>query len=397
MATQLDVEPTAISEYDWQGRTGKRYRGRLRTALGVRPATADDFTAVETWLRAEVVPWDHHLRHLQDAVLEWYRSRRIEPPTTGRIDRLVRSTVRTYETEIFDRTAAKLPPSTRSAMDTLLDSSLPSDEHETQEGSDWRRTSFSVLKTDPGRVSLKSVLRELEKLRRIEALEFPANLCAGIQPKILRHYRLRAAAEPPREMRLHPEPLRYTLLAAFCWQRRQEIIDGLVDLLIQIVQRISVRAEKKVVEELVGDLQKVHGKTTLLFKMAEAALEQPHGVVKEVLYPVVSEQTLSDLVKEYRAPGPTYRRHVYTILRASYSGHYRRMLPPLLDALDFRANTATHRPIIQALAFIKANRDSRKQHFTVDGTVPIEGVIPPNWRELVMERDPSGEDPCESD
>ena len=95
-----------------------------------------------------------------------------------------------------------------------------------------------------------------------------------------------------------------------------------MDLLIQIVHRISVRAEKKVVDELLGDLQKVHGKTTLLFKMAEAALEQPNGVVKEVLYPVVSEQTLSDLVKEYRSNGPTYRRHVHTILRASYSGHY---------------------------------------------------------------------------
>ena len=47
--------------------------------------------------------------------------------------------------------------------------------------------------------------------------------------------------------------------------------------------------------------------------------------------------------------------------------------------------------IIQALALIKASRDSRKQHFTVDGTVPIEGVIPLNWRELVMEHDPSGE------
>jgi hypothetical protein len=99
-------------------------------------------------------------------------------------------------------------------------------------------------------------------------------------------------------MRLHPAPIRYTLLAAFCWQRRQEIIDGLVDLLIQIVHRISVRAEKNVVEELVGDLQKVHGKTTLLFKMAEAALAHPEGVVKEVLYPVVSEQTLANLVKE---------------------------------------------------------------------------------------------------
>ncbi len=332
MAKQLAVEPNAILAYDWQGRTGKRYRGRLRTTLGIRPATAEDFTAVETWLREEVVPWDHHLRHLQDAVLGWYRSRHIEPPTEGRLDRLVRSAIRTHEAALCDGTAAKLSPSTRQALDTLLDSSLPSDEHEAQESADWHRTSFSVLKTDPGRVSLKSVLRELEKLRQIEALELPANLCAGIQPKILRQYRLRAAAEPPREMRLHPEPLRYTLLAAFCWQRRQEIIDGLVDLLIQIVHRISMRAEKKVVEELVGDLQKVHGKTTLLFKMAEAALEQPHGVVKEVLYPVVSEQTLSDLVKEYRAHGPTYRRHVYTILRASYSGHYRRMLPPLLDA-----------------------------------------------------------------
>jgi hypothetical protein len=130
-------------------------------------------------------------------------------------------------------------------MDALLDSSLASDEHEAQEGSDWRSTSFSVLKTDPGRVSLKSVLRELEKLRQIEALALPDDLFAAIQTTILRQYRLRAAAEPPREMRLHPAPIRYTLLAAFCWQRRQEIIDGLVDLLIQIVHRISVRAEKK--------------------------------------------------------------------------------------------------------------------------------------------------------
>jgi hypothetical protein len=47
MAKQLDVEPNAISDYDWQGRTGKRYRGRLRTALGIRSATAEDFEALE--------------------------------------------------------------------------------------------------------------------------------------------------------------------------------------------------------------------------------------------------------------------------------------------------------------------------------------------------------------
>ena len=130
------------------------------------------------------------------------------------------------------------------------------------------------------------------------------------------------------------------------------------------------------VDELLGDLQKVHGKTTLLFKMAEAALEQPEGVVREVLYPVVSEQTLSDLVKEYRAHGPTYRRHVYTILRASYSGHYRRMLPPLLDALDFRANTAPHRPIIHALAFIRPTATVANSTFPWMARCPLTGSFP---------------------
>ena len=229
MAKLLDVNPKAISDYDWQGRTGTRYRRRLRTAMGIRPATAEDFKGIEAWLHKDVVPWDHDARHLQDAVHAWYRSRLIEPPTAGRIERLVRSVVRTHDTAICDGTVAKLLPSTRQAMDALIDSSMPSDGQDADEGSDWHSTPFSVLKTDPGRVSLKSVLRELEKLSQIETLALPDHLFAEIQPKILRHYRLRAAAEPPREVRRHPEPMRYTLLAAFCWQRRQEIIDGLVD------------------------------------------------------------------------------------------------------------------------------------------------------------------------
>jgi Domain of unknown function (DUF4158) len=93
---------TPCDRLHWQGRTGARYRGRLRIALGIRPATAEDFKAVVEWLRKAVVPWDHDSRHLQDAVQAWYRSRLIESPTAGRIERLVRSAVRTHETEICD-------------------------------------------------------------------------------------------------------------------------------------------------------------------------------------------------------------------------------------------------------------------------------------------------------
>jgi hypothetical protein len=100
----------------------------------------------------------------------------------------------------------------------------------------------------------------------------------------------------------------------------------------------------RVVKALLEDLRKVHGKTTILYRIAEAAIGNPDGIVREVLYPIVGEQTLCDLVREFKATGPAYQKTVQTTMRASYSGHYRRMLPPLLDALKFRSNNAVHRP-----------------------------------------------------
>jgi hypothetical protein len=104
----------------------------------------------------------------------------------------------------------------------------------------------------------------------------------------------------------------------------------------------------------------VHGKTTLLFKLAEAALEHPRGIVNEVLYPIVGEPTLAALVQEYWAQGPAYRHHVYTLIRSSYSHHYRRMLPLILDALTFRSNNAAYQPVIDALAWLRGHRESRQ-------------------------------------
>ena len=158
----------------------------------------------------------------------------------------------------------------------------------------------------------------------------------------------------------------------------------MVDLLIQIVHRVSVKAERKVVTEITGGLEAVHGKTLLLFRLAEAAVEQPHGVVSEVLFPVVGEQTLQDLVKEYRSKGPTYQRHVHTVLRSSYSHHYRRMLPLLLDTLTFRSNNVAHQPVIDALAWLQAHRDSRQQFISCD-EVPIDGVVRPHMQDILIE------------
>ena len=381
LAAQVDVSAIKFSEYEFSGRSWERDRAQIRHLLRFRRVTVEDAKKLSAWLSREVIPVDHKPEHLREAALEWCRRNRIEPPTSSRLDRIVRSSLSTYENAFFAATHDKVSECC-AAMDALLHSGKAS-----EEGAGSEATPFAELRADPGRVSLESVLKEITKLRRIAAVALPDNLFVGVAPKILQKYRLRAASEQPRELRSHPEPIRYTLIAAFCWQRRQEIIDGLVDLLIQVVHRIGVRAERKLVTTLLEDLRKVRGKTTLLFKMAEAAVDCPDGAVREVLYPIVGEQTLRDLVREYQSTGAAYEKEVHNTVRASYANHYRRMMDPLLNTLEFRSNNALHRPVIDALALLKAHRESKQRFFSLDETVPMDGVVKTGAREIIVEKD----------
>jgi hypothetical protein len=81
--------------------------------------------------------------------------------------------------------------------------------------------------------------------------------------------------------------VRYTLLAALCWTRQAELVDGLVELLIGLIHRINARAERRVEKELVGELANVPGKRGIFTRMVDAALEHPDDTVREALYPVV--------------------------------------------------------------------------------------------------------------
>ena len=75
---------------------------------------------------------------------------------------------------------------------------------------------------------------------------------------------------------------------------------------------------------------------------------------------------------------------VQTRLHASYGTHYRRLLPELLDVLEFRSNNAAHRPVIRAIDLLKRYVSSTKRYFARDEDVPLDGVVPPDWLETVV-------------
>jgi hypothetical protein len=118
---------------------------------------------------------------------------------------------------------------------------------------------------------------------------------------------------------------------------------------MQTIERIDTTGQHRVEQELQADFRRVTGKTGLLFRVAEASVGCPDGIVRDVVFPAVGgERVLRDLVSEYTATGPGYRRKFHQAMRCSYQAHYRRLLPPMLDTLEFCSHNDAHQPDAQA-------------------------------------------------
>jgi TnpA family transposase len=412
LAQQLGVAPEEIIPYDWEGRTIKAHRAALRTFLGVHEATLADEEAVVEWLCKEVVAEQRQEEALIASFSARCKEQLIDPPTPDRVRRLVHTAIHRFDERLCASIMQQLSVETHTQLDALLTVVTPEAEEReetpsaledtpVEEGTEETllepapprpQSPLHALKQDVGPLSLERVLQEIAKLERIHQLGLPADLFAQVSAKTLDSYRNRVAVEELQEVRRHPDPIRFTLLAAYCWRRRQEIVDTLVELLLDVAHHLSTKAERRVEKAFVKDIKKISGKTNLLFRLAEAAIDKPDGTVREVVFPVVSEQTLRDLVKEYKAGGSTYQQHVQKAMRGPYSKHYRRMVPVILKHLAFCSNNEVHQPIVQALELLKKYIDVplTQPHFASSETVPLDEIVPATWRKAVVTSDKTG-------
>lgn len=126
-------------------------------------------------------------------------------------------------------------------------------------------------------------------------------------------------------------------------------------------------------------------------RLAEAALASPDGIVSEVLFPVVPADVLREIVRQSELARSASRAQVQTVLRASYSGHYRRIVPQLLEALTFRSSNTAHRPVLDAVDLVRRYIGRAERLFPVGEVAPIDGVIPLGWRSFVTITDNDGQ------
>ena len=313
----VKVAPALFARYSWSGRSIKYHRSQIRKVYGTRPPTEDDEERWAQWLAAELCPAETNRDRLATALRRRCRSEKVEPPSTGQAERVVASGCRQFDDAFAAKTAGRLGPVACARLEELLS----------------RPNVLAELKSDPGPLGLDTLMAEIGKLSTVRAIGLDEAVFAGASDRTVAAWRARAARMYPSDFEDCGDPVRYTLLAALCWTRQAELVDGLVELLTGLIHRINARAERRVEKELIGELANVPGKRGIFTRMVDAALEHPDDTVREALYPVV----------------------------------------PVMDAIDLLARYA--------------GADSDQKVYAAGEKVPVDGVVPKAWLDGVTDDD----------
>lgn len=383
VAEQIDIPVSAFFkffDYSTDNRTIKYQRAQIREYTGFRECTVTDSGKMTKWLRNNILPQGSTEEQVRAVAYRRFMELRIEPPERTRIDRLVRSAIDSHDKLVFQRIMDNIPKAAIPWFDALLI-------NKEDEPPDSEALNMSDLREEPGKANVKNLIREMDKLDCLRQIRLPKSILAGLSPRMLAIYKQRVATEPLRELRRHPDRIKYPLLAIYCRLRTEEVTDNLVQMLFQITHGVDKHAENRAIKEHVADIKRVRGKPELLFKIAKAAVDNPDGTVRDVIFPVVGEQTLKDLIEEFKASGLYFTQQVLTKAAASHKHHYQRMFPKILQVLDFQSKAPALRPLMKAIKILTTKDQLDDKDLA---KLPIEGVIDKEDKELVFNVDDNG-------
>ena len=369
LGRQLDLAAPGSGRFRFHHVNTRRHRAAILRHLGVRRASERDRSSLRAWLVEECRRTCGAVEDQVAAGYAWCLGRSIYVASDKIMERLVRGARHDFLEGLLTSIARDLPANTRAKLEaSLCEPAGP--------------TGFHRLKDDVGAASLESVLSACDRLAFVEGLDLPAERLGGVDPAWVALLSRRVEGETGSEMRRHGETRRLGLYALYLMDRRRTMVDGLVDLLLEIVHRLQTRSRRKVIGAIARDIERVHGKERLLVDIAEAAVDDPQGRVVDVIYPVAGVAKLTAVIAEHHAKG-TMDRRIQTVMRGSYASHYRRMLPRLLSVLQFRSNNTGWRPILDALHLVVCLGGERRRLVPAGRAPP--GSIPARWKGLVVD------------
>lgn len=373
IAKQIDLSQrnanTKISS-----RTIELYRDQIREHFNAIGVTRSNEHCIKKWLINNILPTgDFTTLQLLEKIISFIKNNQAEVPSHDYLIRIILSAKQEYEDRVFKAIADSLNNETKAYLDGLMICNN-------------QVSRLAQLKRWPRGISLQTILDEADKLKFFNLLTLPPSIEDIPNKQLHRHYR-NICTKYPSAIKVMPENRRYGLLAIYAFIRRRQLTDNLVELLIRITHKIVKKGESKIKKMLsqVVEIKKSCNTKEVLHRLAVTILSNKEVLVKDAIFPVVSEEELEQIKSLQSGGVASYNLLVHEAARSSYVNHYRRLLAPVLELLTFNTSNDAYQPIIEALNLIKSELESSKSYYPESESVPISGALSPSHEEFVID------------
>lgn len=370
-------------------RSAARYRDYVRERLGVKYDASDVRGIAEAAIRAAAVTKDNPADLINVALEELQENGR-ELPGYTTLDRMAAKIRTEVNREVFATVASRITPAQRSRLSELLVVDPTS-----------RRSRFDRLKDPAKAATIGKFKIRLAHLSDLDALGPTDMWLQGIPPGRISHFAGEAKVTDVADLLKVGEAKRFTLLASLIHVLRTSGRDEVMDMFCKRMAvihkrgrarlealREEHRAESERLLEVFGDV------LAAVREAAEAAApgtaaaagefaprehrnREPEAVASDaartgelVLKALAAGGGLESLSASHEAVVAHHGNNYLPLCEQYYRSH-RPVLFTLVDAIELEA-TSAERAVLDALEFVRANRETDRRAEWIEESLTIE-------------------------
>lgn len=379
IASQFKIDPSVFNNYKWKGVIWKRHLAVIRGFYKFRPPKTVDLQALKKYLITQIKDLESD-EELMVVAVNRCKFSHFELPSEKELLRLINSTRHTFLQTVCQKIAHRINRKTKTKINKCLDPK------------DSKANLYRWLKLKPGRLGMKTILEEVEKLQYVRGFDIDGKMVfKNIPRSILHQLYKRVRPEDNYQMRRHPGNIRYSFMVTLLFFRQRELTDNIVQSFIELIRRISKKAEKDLEKTLIRNIKKIYGKGRILYRLARALTENPDGTVRDVVLNEIGEDTLLRIISEYENDDimGNYDSSKTRVMKTKFTHYYRRMLKPVLDTLVFKASNPAHQPIIDGLRIVKRYLVAKHTYYPQEENIPDQ-LLSGHWKKTVYQQTPDG-------
>ncbi len=373
IAEQLELKAELNKKIEWKNATWYRNAKNVKTYIGLRPFSNNIMVKLFNISLNNYASGYTKNKNMTFCIEKCNREL-IELPPEKVLRRINNSAYRKFFDQLYKKTQKQLGSKTIRLLDLCI-------------YSDNKESSFNSLKSLPGKPGVETLLKEIKKLNYIRSFEINKKIYRTMNKGLVKEFSRRIKGDDLNRLKNRISKRRHTQLGAYLYMLESTVTDDIVKIFLEMIRKIEKRADTIIEKSLKKHVKKLYNKNAILYKTAKAIINNPEGIIQEVIFPKVSLETFKELLSEHNNDTLCeYEEYRSTMMKTRYIGHYRKILCPILETLSFKTNNPLHEPLIRALEIVKKYAGKSLRFYPEKEVVPDE-LLTPRWKDIIFTKD----------